>query len=138
MAIEVDDDARRRCGVPLRASELAQEVNVPLGNNVSWRISAALTDTRKTGRRVRRVTVRQIASLYLYDNELYAMEGTCKMVKDALENSARYFLSCSGETCLKGPPVNTRIIGYNFDMAQGVNYEIDLTQPEGQRIRRLT
>jgi 2',3'-cyclic-nucleotide 2'-phosphodiesterase/3'-nucleotidase len=84
------------------------------------------------------LTVRQIASLYLYDNELYAIEGTGKMVKDALENSARYFLSCSGETCLKGPLTNSRIIGYNFDMAQGVSYEIDLTQPEGQRIRGLT
>jgi 2',3'-cyclic-nucleotide 2'-phosphodiesterase/3'-nucleotidase len=84
------------------------------------------------------LTVRQIASLYLYDNELYAIEGTGKMVKDALENSARYFLSCSGETCLKGPLTNSRIIGYNFDMAQGVSYEIDLTQPEGRRIRGLT
>ncbi len=84
------------------------------------------------------VTVRQIASLYIYENELYAVEGTGKMVKDALENSARYFLSCSGETCLKGPLTNSRIIGFNFDMAQGVSYEIDLTQPEGQRIRGLT
>src|SRR5262249_12143606 len=63
------------------------------------------------------VTVRQIASLYIYENELYAVEGTGKMVKDALENSARYFLSCSGETCLKGPLTNSRIIGFNFDMA---------------------
>src|SRR5207245_4577545 len=84
------------------------------------------------------VTVRQIAAMYLYDNELYAVEGTGKMVKDALENAARYFLSCSGETCRKGPLTNSRIIGYNFDMAAGVNYEIDLGQPEGRRIRGLT
>jgi 2',3'-cyclic-nucleotide 2'-phosphodiesterase / 3'-nucleotidase len=83
------------------------------------------------------VTVRQIASLYLYDNELYAIEGNGKMVKDALENAARYFLSCRGETCSKGPLINPRIIGYNFDMAAGVEYEIDLTQPEGGRIRNL-
>jgi 2',3'-cyclic-nucleotide 2'-phosphodiesterase/3'-nucleotidase len=83
------------------------------------------------------VTVRQIAALYVYDNELYAIEGTGKMVKDALENSARYFLSCSGESCAKGPLINSRIIGFNYDMAEGVDYEIDLTQPEGQRIRNL-
>jgi 2',3'-cyclic-nucleotide 2'-phosphodiesterase/3'-nucleotidase len=83
------------------------------------------------------VTVRQIASLYLYDNELVAIEGNGKMVKDALENAARYFLSCRGETCSKGPLINSHIIGYNFDMAAGVDYEIDLTQPEGQRIRNL-
>ena len=84
------------------------------------------------------VTVRQIASLYLYENELYAIEGDGKMVKDALENSARYFVSCAGETCERGPLINTRVIGYNFDMAQGVSYEIDLTQPEGRRIHNLT
>jgi 2',3'-cyclic-nucleotide 2'-phosphodiesterase/3'-nucleotidase len=85
------------------------------------------------------VTVRQIAALYLYDNELYAIEGTGKMVKDALENAARYYLSCgAAEACGKGPLINTRVIGFNYDMAEGVNYEIDLTQPEGQRIRGLT
>ena len=30
------------------------------------------------------------------------------------------------------------MIGFNFDMAAGVDYEIDLTKPEGQRIRNLT
>jgi 2',3'-cyclic-nucleotide 2'-phosphodiesterase/3'-nucleotidase len=66
------------------------------------------------------VTVRQIASLYLYDNELFAIEGNGKMVKDALENAARYFL-LPGESCSKGPLINTHIIGYNFDMAAGVD-----------------
>jgi 2',3'-cyclic-nucleotide 2'-phosphodiesterase/3'-nucleotidase len=83
------------------------------------------------------VTVRQIAALYLYDNELYAMEGTGGMVKDALENAARYFLSCAGGTCSKGPLLNPRVIGFNYDMAQGVTYEVDLTRPEGDRVRNL-
>jgi len=84
------------------------------------------------------VTVRQIASLYLYDNELYAIDGDGKLVKDVLENSARFYLSCAAETCSKGPLINSKIIGFNYDMAEGVDYEIDLTQPEGQRIRNLT
>jgi 2',3'-cyclic-nucleotide 2'-phosphodiesterase/3'-nucleotidase len=83
------------------------------------------------------VTVRQIAALYLYDNELYAVKGTGKMVKDALENAARYFHSCAGADCSNRPLINTAVIGYNFDMAQGVTYEIDLTRPVGSRIRNL-
>ena len=83
------------------------------------------------------VTVRQIAALYIYDNELYAIEGTGRMVKDALENAARYFLSCQGERCATPPLVNNRVMGFNFDTAQGVDYEIDLTRPEGDRIRNL-
>src|ERR1700676_1330377 len=59
------------------------------------------------------------------------------MIRDALENAARYFLSCRGETFSKGPLINSRVIGFNFDMAAGVDYEIDLTQPQGQRIRNL-
>jgi 2',3'-cyclic-nucleotide 2'-phosphodiesterase/3'-nucleotidase len=84
-----------------------------------------------------RVTVRQIAALYPYDNELYVIEGDGKMVKDALENSARYFLSCEGERCTQQPLTNRNVLGYNYDMAEGVQYEVDLSRPEGDRIRNL-
>jgi 2',3'-cyclic-nucleotide 2'-phosphodiesterase / 3'-nucleotidase len=82
------------------------------------------------------LTVRQIAGLYIYDNTLYAIEGTGKMVREALEQAARYFNTCAGE-CNTGPLVNSNIIGYNADQAAGVDYEIDLRQPVGSRIRNL-
>jgi 2',3'-cyclic-nucleotide 2'-phosphodiesterase / 3'-nucleotidase len=82
------------------------------------------------------VTIRQIAALYVYENQLYVLEGNGKLVRDALENSARYYNTCPGD-CSHGPLINPRVIGYNYDMAQGVDYEIDLTQPPGQRIRNL-
>ncbi len=83
-----------------------------------------------------RVTIRQIAALYIYENQLYVLEGNGKMVRDALENSARYYNTCAGD-CSHGPLINSQVIGYNYDMAEGVDYEIDLTQPPGQRIRNL-
>ena len=70
------------------------------------------------------VTVRQLAALYPYENELFAIDGTGKMVKDALENAARYYSS-------KSMP------GFNYDMAEGVDYEIDRARPEGDRILNL-
>ena len=82
------------------------------------------------------VTVRQMAALYIYENQLYVIQGNGKMVRDALENSARYFLSCAAD-CSHGPLINPDVIGYNYDMAQGVDYEIDLTKPPGHRIRDL-
>jgi 2',3'-cyclic-nucleotide 2'-phosphodiesterase/3'-nucleotidase len=82
------------------------------------------------------VTVRQIAALYPYDNSLLAIEGTGEMVREALENSARYFLPCSGD-CSQGPLINRKMPGFNFDMAQGVEYELDVGQPLGSRIRNL-
>jgi 2',3'-cyclic-nucleotide 2'-phosphodiesterase/3'-nucleotidase len=83
------------------------------------------------------VTVRQIAALYPYDNELYAIEGTGRMVKEALENAARYYLTCEGARCGESPLTNRDVIGFNYDMAEGVEYEVDLTRPEGDRIRNL-
>jgi 2',3'-cyclic-nucleotide 2'-phosphodiesterase/3'-nucleotidase len=83
------------------------------------------------------VTVRQFAALYVYDNELYAVEGTGRMVREALENSARYFRTCPEVTCSVGPLIDQHVVGYNYDMAQGVDYEIDLTKPAGQRVRNL-
>ena len=83
------------------------------------------------------VTVRELAGLYLYDNELYAVEGTGRMVRLALENAARYFKSCPEPACTTGPLVNRAIMGYNYDTAQGVDYEIDLRKPEGQRVGKL-
>lgn len=82
------------------------------------------------------VTVRQVAALYLYDNTLVAIQGNGKMVRDALENAATYFLPCS-EGCAAGPLINRKMPGFNYDMAQGVEYEIDISQSPGSRIRNL-
>ncbi len=83
------------------------------------------------------VTVRQIAALYLYENELYAIEGEGRMVKDALENAARFYLPCDAGDCAAGARPDPKIFGFNYDMAEGVEYEIDLRRPPGERIRNL-
>ena len=83
------------------------------------------------------VTVRALAALYLYDNELYAIEGDGRMVRDALENAARYYRTCPEPSCSHGPLVDRAIADYNYDTAEGVEYEIDLRQPEGHRVKGL-
>jgi 2',3'-cyclic-nucleotide 2'-phosphodiesterase/3'-nucleotidase len=83
------------------------------------------------------VTIRQIAALYIYDNELYVIQGDGRMVKAALENAARYFLGCPDAACSHGPLIRRNFPAFNYDMAEGVEYEIDLSKPEGQRIVNL-
>lgn len=83
------------------------------------------------------VTVREAAALYVYDNTLYKIEGNGKMLREALENAARYFESCATPACEVGSLLNKTFPSFNFDMAEGVTYEIDLTKPVGQRIRNL-
>jgi 2',3'-cyclic-nucleotide 2'-phosphodiesterase/3'-nucleotidase len=99
----------------------------------------SLTALFNTGVRVPAgpVTVREIAALYIYDNELYAIKGTGRMLREALENAARFFLTCPETSCVTGPLVNRDVPGFNFDIAQGVEYEIDLTEPAGRRVRNL-
>lgn len=84
------------------------------------------------------VTVREIAAMQLYDNQLYVVEGTGKMVREALENSAKFFLTCRDAACASGPLIDRSIPGYNYDTAEGVEYEIDLREPVGKRVKNLT
>jgi len=82
------------------------------------------------------VSVRDICSLYVYDNTLLVVEITGAQLKDALEHAARYFKAYSpGKT--PAELMDYRIPQYNFDMAAGVNYVIDLTRPPGDRVRDL-
>ncbi|MCA1556962.1 MAG: 5'-nucleotidase C-terminal domain-containing protein, partial [Acidobacteria bacterium] len=82
------------------------------------------------------VTVRDIAGLYIYENTLVTIEVTGQQLKEALEHSARYFLSYVPG---KRPSelVNEKIPSYNFDIAEGVTYDLDITKPEGDRIQNL-
>jgi 2',3'-cyclic-nucleotide 2'-phosphodiesterase/3'-nucleotidase len=82
------------------------------------------------------VTVRDIAGLYEYENTLVTVELTGQQLKDALEHSTRYFKQYEPGKSLTDL-VDTRIPGYNFDVAEGVTYDIDLTKPLGQRIVNL-
>ena len=64
------------------------------------------------------------------------LELTGQQLKDALEHSARYFRAYEPGKSLS-ELVDQRIPGYNFDMAEGVTYTLDITKPFGQRIQSL-
>lgn len=82
------------------------------------------------------VTVRDIAGLYVYENTLVVLEVTGQQVKDALEHSAKYFRPFEpGKTAAE--LVDPKIPAYNFDIAEGVSYIINLSKPIGQRIENL-
>ncbi|MGB9844026.1 5'-nucleotidase C-terminal domain-containing protein [Thermodesulfovibrio yellowstonii] len=83
------------------------------------------------------IKVRDIYSLYIYENTLWVKEVTGKDLKDALEWSYRYYNTYDfGKT--DTPLVNPNIRAYNFDTVQGIEYEIDLTKPIGERVIKMT
>ena len=76
------------------------------------------------------LTFRNAADLYLYPNTLVAMKVTGKEVKEWLECSAGQFKhidvnSTAPQQLIEWDDFRT----YNFDVMDGVNYQIDVTQP---------
>ncbi|MFH8339319.1 bifunctional metallophosphatase/5'-nucleotidase [Streptomyces sp. AM6-12] len=85
------------------------------------------------------VTIKDIAGLYIYDNTLYAKKLTGAQLKDYLEYAAKYYVQVPA-----GTKVDTATLtnansfwDYMYDTAAGVDYEIDIAQPEGSRIKNL-
>ncbi|MEU7868619.1 5'-nucleotidase C-terminal domain-containing protein [Dactylosporangium sp. NPDC049140] len=84
------------------------------------------------------VKIKDVAGLYIYDNTLEAVVLTGAEVRAYLEYSAKYFV-----TLAPGAPVDPATISdptvpdYNYDTLSGVEYDIDISKPVGQRITRL-
>ncbi|SHH28255.1 5'-nucleotidase C-terminal domain-containing protein [Tepidibacter thalassicus] len=78
---------------------------------------------------------KDVANIYKYANTLIGVKVTGKQLKDYMEWSARYFNRYKdGDVTIS---FNPNIRGYNYDMFSGVEYDIDISKPEGQRIVNL-
>jgi 2',3'-cyclic-nucleotide 2'-phosphodiesterase/3'-nucleotidase len=81
------------------------------------------------------VTWRDLLRVYPYDNTLGVVEITGTQLKNILERSARYL---NAYTFAQDQPMESGDVpGYNFDSAEGVSYEIDLTRPVWNRVVNL-
>lgn len=83
------------------------------------------------------IKIKDIMSVYVYENFLYGIKMNGKQIKDWLEWSVRYYKQVSkpDDKVEKDPELN--IPDYNLDMLYGATYDIDITQPIGQRIKNL-
>lgn len=77
-----------------------------------------------------------IFNIYKFDNTLYRVKVTGKELKAYMEWSAACYNQWkTGDLSISFNPEKP---GYLYDMFAGVNYEIDLSQPEGSRIKNVT
>lgn len=96
------------------------------------------------------VTVGDMFKLYRYENMLYSMTMTGEEIQKYLEYSyAAWYNTMKGpghlllklRTDSGGKPVLTdgkawlRNLPYNFDSAAGIDYIVDVSKPEGERIK---
>lgn len=74
------------------------------------------------------VAIKNVADLYLYPNTIRAVRITGAQLKDWLERSAGMFNRVEPGAA-DAPLLNPDFPSYNFDVIDGVRYEIDLSQP---------
>jgi len=78
------------------------------------------------------ITIASMTALYPYDNTLRAVRISGAQLRAYLEHSARFFRSD-----VNGVEADPAIPGYNYDVVGGVDYEIDVARPIGNRVTRL-
>ncbi|MEU9829860.1 bifunctional metallophosphatase/5'-nucleotidase [Micromonospora chersina] len=84
------------------------------------------------------VRIRDVAGLYVFDNTLEAVVMTGAEVKAYLEYSAKYFKTwAAGDTIDLANINDPNVPDYNYDVISGLEYDIDIAKPVGQRITRL-
>ena len=75
------------------------------------------------------LAVKNIADLYIYPNTLKVVKLNGAQVKEWLEMSAGQFNTLEPEGADDQPLLNEDFPSYNFDVIDGVTYEIDVTAP---------
>jgi 2',3'-cyclic-nucleotide 2'-phosphodiesterase/3'-nucleotidase len=95
------------------------------------------------------VTVGDMFKIYRYENKLYTMTLTGYEIRNYLEYSyslwlntmkdpddflLRFRLGKDGKPVITDGKAWTRSQSYNFDSAVGIDYLVDVSRPEGQRI----
>ena len=85
------------------------------------------------------LAINNAADLYLYPNTVYAVKVNGADIKNWLEAAAKRFNQIDPAKTTEQQLIST-FPGYNFDMftTADMQYEIDVTQPVGSRIKNLT
>ncbi|GGI11240.1 bifunctional 2',3'-cyclic-nucleotide 2'-phosphodiesterase/3'-nucleotidase [Gottfriedia solisilvae] len=75
------------------------------------------------------LTIRSAGDLYLYDNTLKAVKVKGSVVKEWIEMTAGKFNQINPNKTEEQALLNPSFPVYNFDVIDGVNYQIDVTKP---------
>jgi 2',3'-cyclic-nucleotide 2'-phosphodiesterase/3'-nucleotidase len=85
------------------------------------------------------ITMRHIVANYIYPNTLKVIRVSGSDIKAALEKSAEYFvLDADGRIGVNPSFLEPKPQHYNYDMWEGIEYELNVSRPFGQRVTKLT
>lgn len=139
-AIEVVNQAQTGYLAAYVKANLPQYANLPVLSMSSPFKSGSAGVSDFTDVKAGNVALNNAADLYLYPNALYGVKMTGAELKAWLEHSAQRFNTIDPGKTAPQELINTAHPSYNFDTitSKDISYEIDVTQPPGQRIKRLT
>lgn len=76
------------------------------------------------------IRIKDVYAMYPYENTLKMIEMTGRQIVDYLEYCANYYVYENDALS-----TNPEIAGYNYDMAEGISYTIDVREEPGSRIK---
>ncbi|WP_142996807.1 bifunctional 2',3'-cyclic-nucleotide 2'-phosphodiesterase/3'-nucleotidase [Alteribacter keqinensis] len=84
------------------------------------------------------IAIRDVNDIYVYPNTLHVVKVNGTELHNWLERSAENFLQIDPDSSDRQYVINTDFASFDFDTIEGVEYQIDVTQPVGERIVGLT
>lgn len=87
----------------------------------------------------KQITMRDVTANYIYPNTLKVVRLTGREIREALEQSASYFDrdARTGELRVSDAYLLPKPRHYDYDMWEGIEYALDISQPVGQRVVKL-
>ena len=83
------------------------------------------------------IKLRDIIGNYFFQDNLCVIEVTGKVLREALEQVASFFLVRAGKLEVSPDWRLERIKSYNYDIFDGIDYRFDLRQPVGSRVSQI-
>lgn len=90
------------------------------------------TDVQET------IAIKDVADIYIYPNTLHIVKVDGYDLHQWLEKAAGNFFEIDPQSTDTQMMADYSFRGYNFDTIDGVEYQIDITKPLGERILNLT
>lgn len=81
------------------------------------------------------ITMREVVTNYVYPNSLAVLRVSGADIRAALEVSAKYFILNNHHQITVNPRyLSPKKRHYNYDMYEGIDYTLDISQPVGHRV----
>lgn len=102
-------------------------------------LSCAAIFTNEARGFTEQITMRDVVSNYIYPNTLKVVRLNGRDIKEALEQNARYFAldERTGGLRVSDAYLEPKPQHFNYDMWEGIEYVLDISKPEGQRVVKL-